>query len=80
MRTRTTLISRNLGSKLFLFIRSFPVLLYYFSNSASLRLVSYSIRSAESLKQLMETPFDCFFNWLIEDVGQEGYGSETELY
>ncbi len=75
-----TLIRRNFGSKLFLFIRSFPVFLYYFSDSAILRLVSYSIRSAKSLKQLMETPFHCFFNWLIEDVGQEGYSSETELY
>lgn len=74
------MIRRNLGSELFLFTRSFPVFLYYLSDSASLRLVSYSIRSAESLEQLMETPFDCFFNWLIEDVGQEGYSSETELY
>lgn len=42
--------------------------------------MSYSIRSAESLKQFMETPFDRFFDWLIEDEGQEGYSCKTELY
>ena len=72
--------SSPVGSKLFLFSRSFPVFLYYLSDSASLRLVTYSVRSAESLKHFMETPFDRFFNWLVEDKGQEGYSSKTELY
>ena len=71
--------SSQVGSKLFLFSRSSPVFLYYFSDSASLWLVAYSVRSAESLKQFMETPFHRFFNWLIEYEGQEGYSSKTEL-
>lgn len=66
--------------QLFLLARPSSTLFHHFSHPTRFRPVGNCVRSAEGEENLVESPFDGFLYWLIEQERQERHSGQAELF